>query len=293
MKFSNNLQILRKEANLSQEQLADKLNVSRQAVSKWESNNSYPEMDKLIAMTEIFKCTLDDLVNGNVEKKETNIKDKYDKFNNKMSFIMAFAVGFIILGLSVMLFMEAFVSNDTISNISSFSAVIFFSFITVSVFCFIYFGMQMEDFNRKNKNIPKIYTDIEMDQFSKKFSLAIASGVTLILFGVIFILISEASNFFNEDFAAAVFMLLISISVSVFVYFGMQREKYQIDKYNDKNIYNEKYKSKSDKLSGIIMMLATMIYLVLGFVFNLWHPAWIVFPIGGMLCGIISIIYEK
>ncbi|MDD3241318.1 MAG: helix-turn-helix domain-containing protein [Bacilli bacterium] len=293
MKFSNNLQILRKEANLSQEQLADKLNVSRQAVSKWESNSSYPEVDKLIAICEIFKCTLDDLVNGNVEKKEINIKDKYDKFNNKMSLIMAFAVGFIILGLSFMLFIEAFVSNDTISNISSFSAVIFFSFVTVSVFCFIYFGMQMEDFNRKYKNIPKIYSDQEMEDFNKKFSLAIASGVTLILFGIIFILISEAGQWYSEDFAAAVFMFLISISVSIFVYFGMQREKFQIDKYNDKIIYNEKYESKSDKLSGIIMMIATIVFLILGFVFNMWHPGWIVFPIGGMICGIISIIYEK
>ena len=45
MKFEDKLQYLRKKANLSQEQLADKLNVSRQAVSKWESGASYPEMD--------------------------------------------------------------------------------------------------------------------------------------------------------------------------------------------------------------------------------------------------------
>ena len=47
MKLSNNLKNIRKENNLSQEQLAEKLGVSRQAVSKWESGQSYPEMDKV------------------------------------------------------------------------------------------------------------------------------------------------------------------------------------------------------------------------------------------------------
>ena len=64
MDFGIKLQNLRKEKKLSQEQLAEKLNVSRQAVSKWESNQSYPEMEKLIEMTKIFGCTLDDLTNS-------------------------------------------------------------------------------------------------------------------------------------------------------------------------------------------------------------------------------------
>lgn len=74
MKFSEKLQKLRKENNLSQEQLADMLDVSRQSVSKWESGQTYPEMDKLIAMCKIFKCTLDDLTNDNIS--DINITNK-------------------------------------------------------------------------------------------------------------------------------------------------------------------------------------------------------------------------
>ena len=48
MNLSENLKKIRKEHNLSQEQLAEKLNVSRQSVSKWESGQAYPEMDKMI-----------------------------------------------------------------------------------------------------------------------------------------------------------------------------------------------------------------------------------------------------
>lgn len=59
MGFSENLQNLRKIKNMSQEQLAEKLEVSRQAVSKWESGNGYPETEKLITICEIFDCSMD------------------------------------------------------------------------------------------------------------------------------------------------------------------------------------------------------------------------------------------
>ncbi|MDR0324817.1 MAG: helix-turn-helix domain-containing protein [Oscillospiraceae bacterium] len=62
MMFHEKLQQLRKEKGLSQESLAEMLDVSRQAVSKWESGQSYPEMDKLIALSDIFGVTLDSLV---------------------------------------------------------------------------------------------------------------------------------------------------------------------------------------------------------------------------------------
>lgn len=82
MKFGEKLQNLRKASSLSQEQLADKLNVSRQAVSKWESNASYPEMDKLIAMCKLFKCSMDDLVNDEVKDKEIITKKETSSINN-------------------------------------------------------------------------------------------------------------------------------------------------------------------------------------------------------------------
>ena len=66
MSFRENLLRLRSEHNMTQEQLASLLGVSRQSVAKWEADRSYPEMDKLIKMTGIFGCTLDELVMGPV-----------------------------------------------------------------------------------------------------------------------------------------------------------------------------------------------------------------------------------
>lgn len=68
MKFGENLQKLRKEKKISQEQLAEQLGVTRQSVSKWESGVSYPEMDKLVSICKIFNCDLDSLINKDISE---------------------------------------------------------------------------------------------------------------------------------------------------------------------------------------------------------------------------------
>lgn len=62
MAFSEKLYLLRKKSGLSQEQLAEQLGVSRQAISKWESGQSVPECDRLIVISSYFKVSLDDLL---------------------------------------------------------------------------------------------------------------------------------------------------------------------------------------------------------------------------------------
>ena len=66
MNFNEKLQKLRKEKKYSQEELADMLDVTRQSVSKWESGQTYPEMDKLLAICKIFGCTLEELTNDTI-----------------------------------------------------------------------------------------------------------------------------------------------------------------------------------------------------------------------------------
>lgn len=94
MNFASNLQKLRKRENMSQEALAEKLDVTRQSVSKWESGASYPEMDKLISICKIFNVDMDTLVNGVLDEKKQdkettiNTKDILDKFNTLMKKIV-------------------------------------------------------------------------------------------------------------------------------------------------------------------------------------------------------------
>ena len=94
MNFASNLQKLRKKENMSQEALAEKLDVTRQSVSKWESGASYPEMDKLISICKIFNVDMDTLVNKDVDidsldkESSINTKDILDKFNTLMKKIV-------------------------------------------------------------------------------------------------------------------------------------------------------------------------------------------------------------
>lgn len=90
MNFSDNLKRLRKENNLSQEELAEKLNVSRQSVSKWESNSAYPEMDKIIQISNMFNVGIDELLNKDIREvqEEKQVKSNINKYiDDFLSFI--------------------------------------------------------------------------------------------------------------------------------------------------------------------------------------------------------------
>ncbi len=70
MTLGEKLTKLRKENNYTQEQLADILGVSRQSISKWESDIAYPETDKLIKLGELYECSMDYLLKDNIEAPE-------------------------------------------------------------------------------------------------------------------------------------------------------------------------------------------------------------------------------
>lgn len=90
MNLSDNLKRLRKENNLSQEDLAEKLGVSRQSVSKWESGVAYPEMEKLIQISKLFDVGINELLNEDInevkatKQSKANINKYIDDF---LSFI--------------------------------------------------------------------------------------------------------------------------------------------------------------------------------------------------------------
>ena len=74
-KFNEKIIMLRKNKNLSQEDLGNEFGVARQTISKWELGETTPEMDKLIKMSEIFEITLDDLIKDtepNIDKNNAN-----------------------------------------------------------------------------------------------------------------------------------------------------------------------------------------------------------------------------
>lgn len=90
MNIGDRIQSLRKTKGLSQEQLAEKIGVSRQAVSKWESEQSIPDLDKVIIISEFFDVTTDYLLKGIENEKQTEDK----KPNANIFMIVATALDF-------------------------------------------------------------------------------------------------------------------------------------------------------------------------------------------------------
>ena len=78
MTCGEKIAILRRDNHLTQEQFAELMNVSRQAVSKWEMNVTFPDTEKLIKMSKLFSCSLDYLLKDEVESKDINQTQQSD-----------------------------------------------------------------------------------------------------------------------------------------------------------------------------------------------------------------------
>ena len=86
MKFGDNLRNLRKSKKMSQEKLAEKVGVSRQSVSKWETGEAYPEMNNIMILCKIFGCNINDLVNEtliDIDSLDEEIKMNVVKFKKE------------------------------------------------------------------------------------------------------------------------------------------------------------------------------------------------------------------
>ena len=82
MELGKQIKIHRQEAHLSQEELADRVYVSRQTISNWENDKSYPDVNSLVLLSEIFQITLDNLIKGDIEiMKDVIQKEEIEKIN--------------------------------------------------------------------------------------------------------------------------------------------------------------------------------------------------------------------
>ena len=98
MELSKQIKKYRVEANLSQEELADKVFVSRQTISNWENDKNYPDIKSLLLLSEVFDVSLDNLIKGDLErmKKEIDVQE-YAKFQKDSNI---FSILFIVLLIS-------------------------------------------------------------------------------------------------------------------------------------------------------------------------------------------------
>lgn len=297
MSFSDNIIFLRKKANLTQEQLADKLEVSRQTVSKWEQGLSFPETDKILQICDMFNCDMDTIMRGNAEVKTGEDSVGYDRHMNLFSVKISLGVFFVFLGVAVMLFMMAFLKNEV------FPVMVLFLFITAGVTLFIVAGMEYDAFGKKHPKIEGIYTQKQIERAEYKIRYMIAFPIAGILLSVALLIGASQFNALfgmsEESFSllyVSIFLFLIAVCVSVMVFGGIQYSKYNYEDHNKEfspNESQEKTNKKIGRWCSVIMLLCTAAFLVTGLVFKLWQYNWIIFAVGGLACGIASIILKK
>ena len=321
MSFADNLQYLRKREKITQEELAEQLEVSRQSVSKWETGEAFPETEKLIALCDIFDVNMDDLMRGDlvhsaqesVEKTEKDDKVYVDdigfcKHMDGFSLKISAGVFMILAGVAFLMTFLGFshIAGEKFVNLFiALGLASLFLPVAAAVFLFIISGISHSEFVRVHGEAKNYFITAQRAAFNKKFSIGIAVAVSLIIiaatgmvvsFAVLedVVFTSSAVKDFTYNIIVAAFMLVLSFSVGALCYLGIQHEKYDVEEYNKEHIGKNKSKKEKvkDGIQAAIMLTATAVFLLIGFVWNIWHPSWVAFPIGGILCAVVSVIFE-
>ena len=285
MSLAENLQYLRAREGVIQEQLAERLDVSRQSVSKWESAASYPEMDTLLKLCDMFQVDMDTLLRGSVENSLSEDTAGYDRFMTLYARKIAGGVSAIVGSVALWSFLSALGLSEMLGT------AILLLVIAAAAVVFIASGMEEEHFRKKHPVIPDFYTEPQKERFHRRYIWYIAGGVGAILLGVVmmvlaFTVLPEREPY--ESYIGAAFLAVVACAVYFLIYGGMLEDKYNIAKYNRQNNPTPEDKSRRRRATtacAVIMILATAVFLFAGLAYYKWNWAAIIYPVGGVLCG--------
>ena len=285
MSLAENLQYLRAREGVTQEQLAERLDVSRQSVSKWESAASYPEMDTLLKLCDMFQVDMDTLLRGSVEKSLSEDTAGYDRFMTLYARKIAGGVSAIVGSVALWSFLSALGLSEMPGT------AMLLLVIAAAAVVFIASGMEEEHFRKKHPVIPDFYTEPQKERFHRRYIWYIAGGVGAILLGVVmmvlaFTVLPEREPY--ESYIGAAFLAVVACAVYFLIYGGMLEDKYNIAKYNRQNNPTPEDRSRRRRATtacSVIMILATAVFLFAGLAYYKWNWAAIIYPVGGVLCG--------
>ena len=295
MAFSENLQYLRTRDNLTQEQLAERLEVSRQSVSKWEGGQSFPEMDTILRLCDMFCVSMDTLLRGDAQAEALSDTAGYDRFMTGFARRISLSIGAILVGAAAMSLMEGLGVPWMLYG------GLFFTIVAAAVTVMVASGIQYDNFRKRHPVIPDFYPEEERHAFHDRFVWYIAGSIGAIILAVAlcamaFYFLPEREPY--ETFVGAGLLLVVSLAVTVMVWAGMTEEKYKIEKYNRANQREfhptEGEKKRDDRIEracGVIMVLAVGAYVAMGLTMDLWKTAWWVFPVGAILCGVVHVAF--
>ena len=284
--FSQNLQKIRSEKNLSQEQLADKIGVSRQTISAWESGKASPELDKITTISKLFSVSIDELV-GEIKTEASNFdKKEYEKNYSKIALLRASGIFILFSGIA---FGAFFFEKGVIVGVGLMIS------LAISVPLFILAKNTDELENNKliksKKSLENVFANSEIEFAAKNKILGSILLVSLLFIAIAIHQIIVYLTNFGENLANAIFMLLLGIAVASATYANSVFAK--IQNFEDNKAENIKTNEKIGFFAAILMLSLTAIFLIYSFISKDWSSAEILFPIGGIAIGIYAIFVKK
>jgi len=310
---------LRKQNGWSQEELAERMNVSRQAVSKWEGAQAVPDLDKILQLSRLFGVTTDYLLKDELEdEKEIDYARDYTvkkitadaaggylEQRKLASFKIALATFLCILS-PIALIVLCAASDDPGCGISQSLAIVLglmalFAFILCAVPIYLYCGFKHSgiefldgdspyELEREAKNIVTERKNNFHDAYVRwniiATSACIVSPIPLII-----------SAFAGSDmlcvFMLAVMIIIVGLAVAAFIVVGVQMASLQ--RLLREGDYSNNGKTGSairEAVDYAYWGILTAIFLTWSFLGNAWHISWIVFVIGGVLSPIFTAVFD-
>lgn len=300
MAFSDNLIYLRKQLNYTQEELAERLGVTRQTVSKWEGGLCYPEMDKILALCDLSGCSLELLMRGSLEDgsfapplhtEQTETADQSERVAAAFSQLCRYAAGIaagvflVLLGVAACVFCASYGQE----RMEIIGAAVLLVLIAAAVFLFIISGLSNRNAQIEDGRSVSYPASLRR-RIARHQAITVSVATAMILLGVACLILCSSLSEPALVRVTAAFLLLIGVSAFLYVYDGIRFFYVSERQTSRKSRKNKRSDRLEETVSGVIMLSATALFLLLGFLFSLWHPAWIVFPIGGIACGIASTV---
>lgn len=306
----------RKKNGWSQEELANKLGVSRQAVSKWESSGSIPDLQRILQMSELFGVTTDYLLKDEIEEEplneytETNtIKvsmeeaNQYLDMKSKGSRIVANATSLCVLSPVPFIVLGTMTEDHTLVG---FSLVFLLVLVAIAVYLFVNYGIRDASMQHLEKESFETEYGVSgmvrerRKQYEPAFTRNIAIGVVLCILSVIPAIMAgvmEADDS-TSGISVGILLIIVSIGVNILIRAGMIKSSYDTLLQEGEYTKEEKHlKKKTDDFSGAYWCFVVATYLGWSFWTNNWKMTWIIWPVAGVLyaavLGIVKMIIDN
>ena len=309
----------RKKNGWSQEELAEKLDVSRQAVSKWESAQSTPDLQKLLRMAAVFGVSTDYLLKDEMDREVSGEIPAYTPeeiavrpvsmeeanefldWRRKSASSLAGAVALCIVSPALLIFLSGLSDAGRIHEnmVAAVGVPVLLVMVALAVVIFIFYGIHGKTYEYLEKEpIETAYGVSGLVKEQKKmyegtFIMGIAGGVVFCILAVVPLLIAGAMELPEQVVVSCVSALLLLVAAGVFwiVRVCMVNGSFDILLQEGEYTRTEKrVKKKLDFYSSVYWCVVTAIYLALSFRGMNWERTWIIWPVAGVLFGAVSAI---